>query len=83
MLIKQMDQKNIIIVIFQIKVLILNYIFAMVVMSDLMQKAMNFNDVAIVSFKGNDYRIYFWYMNKDDSINIMKNSNLNEKSRLL
>ena len=55
----------------------------MVVMSDLMQKAMNFNDVAIVSFKGNDYRIYFWYMNKDDSINIMKNSNLNEKSGLL
>ena len=24
---------------------------------DLMQKAMNFNDVAIVSLKGNDYRI--------------------------
>ena len=24
---------------------------------DLMQKAMNFNDVAIVSIKGNDYRI--------------------------
>ena len=30
---------------------------------DLMQKAMNFNDVAIVSIKGNDYRIHFWYMN--------------------
>ena len=29
---------------------------------DLMQKAMNFNDVAIVSVKGNDYRIHFWYM---------------------
>ena len=26
---------------------------------DLMQKAMNFNDVAIVSIKGNDYRIQF------------------------
>ena len=26
---------------------------------DLMQKAMNFNDVAIVSIKGNDYRILF------------------------
>ena len=26
---------------------------------DLMQKAMNFNDVAIVSIKGNDYRIHF------------------------
>ena len=40
---------------------------------------MNFNDVAIVSIKGNDYRIYFWYTSKDDAINIMKNSNLNEK----
>ena len=45
-----------------------------------MQKAMNFNDVAIVSIKGRDYRIYFWYMSKYDAINIMKNSNLNEKS---
>ena len=41
-----------------------------------MQKAINFNDVAIVS-KGSDYRIHFWYMSKDDTINIMKNSNLN------
>ena len=24
-----------------------------------------------------------WYMSKDDAINIMKNSNLNERSRLL
>ena len=46
----------------------------------LMQKAINFNDVAIVSVKGSDYRIHFCYMSKNDSINIMKNSNLNEKS---
>ena len=44
---------------------------------------MNFNDVAIVSVKGSDYRIHFWYMCKDDAINIMKTSNLNEKSGLL
>ena len=44
-----------------------------------MQKAMNFNDVAIVSVKGSDYRIHFWYMSKDDVVNIMKNSNLNKK----
>ena len=37
---------------------------------------MNFNDVAIVSVKGSGYRINFWYMSKDDAINIMKNSNL-------
>ena len=44
-----------------------------------MQKAMNFNDVPTVSVKGNDYRIQFSYMNKDDAINTMKNSDLNEK----
>ena len=47
---------------------------------DLMQKAMNYNDVAIVSIKENDYRIHFWYMSKDNAISIMKNSNLNEKN---
>ena len=45
-----------------------------------MQKAMNFNDVAIVSIKGNDYRIPFWYKSKDDVISIMNNSSLNEKT---
>ena len=45
---------------------------------DLMQKAKNFN-FAIVSIKGNDYRIHFWYMSKDDAINIMKNSDLSKK----
>ena len=44
----------------------------------LMQKAINFNDVAIVSIKESD-----WYMSKDEAINIMKNSNLNEKSESL
>ena len=45
-----------------------------------MQKATNFNDVAIVSIKDNDYRIQFWYMSKDDAISIMNNSSLNEKT---
>ena len=49
---------------------------------DLMQKAMNFNDVAYVSVKGSDYRIHYWYMTKDDAINITKNSNLNDKNVL-
>ena len=48
---------------------------------DLMQKAMSFNDVAIVSIKGDDYRIHFWYMNKDDAINIMHNFNSIDKKR--
>ena len=47
---------------------------------DSMQKVMNFNDVSVVSVKGSDYRINFWYMNKNDPINIMKNSNISLKS---
>ena len=50
---------------------------------DLIQKAMNFNDVAVVSIKGNDYRIHVWYMSRDDAINIMNNSSLNEKTGVL
>ena len=50
---------------------------------DLMQKAMSFNDVAIVSIKGSDYRIHFWYMSKDDAITIMHNSNLIDKNGTL
>ena len=48
-----------------------------------MQKAISFNDVAIVSIKGNDYKIHFWYMSKDEAISIMAYSNLSEKSRTL
>ena len=50
---------------------------------DLMQKAMSFNNVAIVSVKGNAYRIHFWYMSKDDTINIMNGSNLVVKRGVL
>ena len=44
---------------------------------------MNFNDVDIVSIKGSDCRIHFWYMSKDDAIIIMNNSNEDEKRGLL
>ena len=37
-----------------------------------MQKVINFNGVAIVSIKGNYYRIHFWYTSRDNAINIMK-----------
>ena len=49
----------------------------------LMQKALNFNDVAMVSIKGSDYRIHFWYISKDHAISIMTSSNLNEKTGAL
>ena len=45
-----------------------------------MQKATSFNDVAIISVKESDYRIHFWYISKYDAKNVLKNSNLNEKS---
>ena len=38
--------------------------------------------VTILSVKGNDYRIHFWHMSKDDAIGIIKNSDLNEKNEL-
>ena len=44
---------------------------------------MKFNDVAIVSYKGSDFRIHFWYTSKDDAINIMNKLDLIEKTRLL
>ena len=50
---------------------------------DLMQKAVNFNDVAIVSIKGNDYRIHFWYMSKNYAIALMTSSDLNDKNGIL
>ena len=50
---------------------------------DLTQKAMSFNDVAIVYVKGSAYRIHFWYMSKDDAINIMNGSNLVDKRGVL
>ena len=48
-----------------------------------MQNAINFNDFAIVSIKGSDYRIHFWYMSKDDAMNIRKTSNSNDKRGFL
>ena len=50
---------------------------------NLMQKAMGFNNIAIVYIKENAYRIHFWYMSKDDAINIMNGSNLVHKRGVL
>ena len=50
---------------------------------DLMQKAMSFNNIAIVYVKGSAYRINFWYMSKDDAINMMNCSILLNKTGVL
>ena len=50
---------------------------------DLMQKAMSFNNIAIAYVGGSAYRIHFWYMSKDDAINIMNGSILLDKRGVL
>ena len=49
---------------------------------NLIQKAMSFNDVAVVSIKGNSYRIHFWFMSKNDAIKLLNNSWLGNKGVL-
>ena len=58
----------------------MNHIFA-IVCHNLMQKGLKFNGFAIVSVKGSDHRIHFWFMSKTNDINIQKK--LNENSGLL
>ena len=50
---------------------------------DLMQKTTSFDDVGIISIKGNNYGNHSWYMSKNDATNLMNNSSLNEKTRSL
>ena len=47
---------------------------------DLMQKAMSFN---IVYVKRNAYRIHFWYISKNDVVNIMNGFILADKRGVL
>ena len=47
-----------------------------------MQKAISFNDIAILYVKGSAYS-HFWYMSKDDAISIMNNSNLIDRKGAL
>ena len=49
----------------------------------LIQKTMSFNNVPVVYVKGMAYRIHFWYMGKDDAINIVNGSNLVHKMGVL
>ena len=48
-----------------------------------MRKAVSFNNIAIAYVKRSAYRIHFWYMSKDDAINIMNNSSLIDKMGVL
>lgn len=46
---------------------------------DLMQQAISIDDAAIVSVKRSDWRINFWYVSKDEAINILNYGNLSQK----
>ena len=48
-----------------------------------MQKAISFNNIAIVCVKENACRIHFWHMSKNDAISIMNVSNLVDKKGVL
>ena len=50
---------------------------------NIMQKSIDSKNIDIVYVKGNAYRIHFWYMSKDDAINIMNSSNLVDKRGVL
>ena len=44
---------------------------------------MSFKNVAIVYVKRSAYIIHFWYMSKDDAMNIMNGSNLTAEKGVL
>ena len=44
---------------------------------------MSFNNIAIVYVKESAWRINFWYISKDDAINIMNDSILLDKKGVL
>ena len=46
-------------------------------------KAISFKNVIIVYSKGNAYRAIFSFVTKNDAINLINNSNLNNKGVLL
>ena len=85
MLIKQIYQKNVTFVtidVLKILVLNMNLILVMGVMIEC-KKAMGFNNIAIVYIKRSSFRIHFWYISKDDAINMMNGSSLVDKRGIL
>ena len=50
---------------------------------NIMQKSIDFKNIAIVHVKKSAYRIYFLYMSKRKAKNLMANSNLSNKKGVL
>ena len=49
----------------------------------LLQKAVSFDNIAIVYIKGNAYRIHFLHISKEDAISLINNSSLIDKIGVL
>ena len=68
--------------------LVMDHVFVIVVIIWL-KKSIDFKNIDIVYFKGNSYRIHFWYMSKNKrkrkrkAISLMTNSNLINKKGIL
>ena len=85
MLISWINQKNIcfvIIGIFWIKTLVMDH-YLCDGCYNIMQKSINFKNIAIVHVKKSLYRIYFLYMSKREAKILMANSNLIDKKGIL
>ena len=50
---------------------------------DMSMKTVSVKNLAIAYFKGNAYRVHFWYMSKDDAVSLMHNSNFIDKKGVL
>ena len=50
---------------------------------NIMQKSIDFKNIAIVYVKGSAYRIHFCYMSRRKAIRLMNNSNLIDKKGVL
>ena len=49
---------------------------------DMTMKAASFDDVALVSVRGNDYRINFSFMSQNDAVSLLNSSVLSNKGVL-
>ena len=50
---------------------------------DLLMMSIKFSNITILNIKGSDYLCIISLVSKSDSINLMQNADLNEKSRVL
>ena len=50
---------------------------------NLIQKATSFNDLGMSCVKRSNFAIHFWYITKDEAMNLLRNADFTEKSGTL